>query len=133
MHLAPNETMRLKPAAAFHGLGMWQPMVVAGVEMSAHAPVLPPLEIELMRGLAELQEVLHFTSTSDRMPVRLRLRTPTATPANCRAGRRTLHVRAGLTAQAPACSATVANASGQCGSGRGTGAPASSKRLNTAA
>lgn len=38
-----------------------------------------------------------------------------------------------LTAQAAACSATVANASGQCGSGRGTGAPASSKRLNTAA
>lgn len=86
-----------------------------------------------MRDPAELQEVLHFTCTSDRMPVRLRLRAPTATSANGRAGGRTLHVLARLTVQAAACSATVANASGQCGSGCGTGAPASSKRLNTAA
>lgn len=133
MHPAPNDAMRLKPEAAFYGRGVLQPTVNAGVEMPAHTPVLPQLEIELTRDPAELQEVLQVTCTSDRMPVRLRLRAPTATFANGRAGGRTLHGRARLTAQAPACSATVANASGQCGSGRGTGAPASSKRLNTAA
>ena len=85
-----------------------------------------------MRDPAELQEVLHFTCMSDRMPVRQRSRAPAATSANGRADGPTLHVRARLTAQAAACSAAVANASGQCGSGCGTGAPASSKRLNTA-
>lgn len=200
MHRAPNESMRLKPVAAFLGLETLQPMVVADVEMpartrlfflnwpaqiephhfadplrfdptrwsaaqgsgEAHNPrayvqfgagprVCPGLhlsgverrmvlsmllchfEIELVRDPAEVQEALHFTCTSDRMPARLRLRAPAATSANGRACGRTLPVRAGLTVQAAACSATVANASGQCGSGRGTGAPASSKRRNTAA
>jgi hypothetical protein len=86
-----------------------------------------------MRDPAELQEVLPFTCASGCVPVRLRLRAPTATSSNGHAGGCTLHVRARLTAQSAACSATVANASGQCGSGCGTGAPAASKRLNTAA
>lgn len=90
-------------------------------------------EIVLVRDPAEVQQALHFTCTSDRMPVRLRLRAPAATSANGRAGGRTLPVRARLRAQAAACSATVANVSGQCGSGRGTGAPLPSKRCNTAA
>ena len=46
---------------------------------------------------------------------------------------RTLPVRARPAAQAAACSATVASASGQCVSGCGTGAPVSIRRRNTAA
>ncbi len=98
--------------------------------------LLRHLEVKLVRDPTEVKEVVHLTCTSNRMPVRLRLRAPTATCANCLAGDRRLTVRARLTAQTAqtaACSATVANASGQCGSGRGTGAPASSKRRNTAA
>ena len=143
MHRAPNEAMRLKPEAAFLGLKTLQPMVVAGVEMPARtrlfflewpAQIDPHhFEIDLVRDPAEVQQVLHFARTSDRMPVRLRLRAPAATSANGRAGGCTLPVRARLSAQAAACSATVANVSGQCGSGRGTGAPSSSKSCNTAA
>lgn len=143
MHRAPNEAIRLKPEPAFLGLETLRPMVVTGVETPARtrlfflngpAQIDPDhFEIDQVRDPVEVQQVLHFACTSDRMPVQLRLRAPVATSANGRAAGRTLPVRARLTAQAAACSATVANASGQCGSGRGTGAPASSKRCNTAA
>lgn len=135
--------MRLKPEAAFHGLETLQPMVVAGVEVPAHTRLLflnwpaqidpHHFEVDRVRDPPEVQQVLDFTCTSDRMPVRLRLRAPAATSANGRAGGPTLPVRARLAAQAAASSATVAKASGQCSSGRGTGAPSSSKSCNTAA
>jgi len=80
-----------------------------------------------------LETLLPMVVAGIQMSARTRLRAPEATSANGRAGGRTLPVRAELTAQVAACSATVASASGQCGSGRGTGAPASSNRRNTAA
>jgi len=90
-------------------------------------------EIEQVRGRAEMQEVLHFPWTSERTPVLLCLRAPAVFCANGCAGGRALPVWARLKAQAAACSAAVAKASGQSCSGHGTGAPASSKRRNTAA
>ncbi|MBI3156144.1 MAG: hypothetical protein HYZ20_12120 [Burkholderiales bacterium] len=135
--------MRLTPEAAFLGLETLRPMVVAGLEMQAHMCLLfldwpaqidpHHFEINLERDPAEMEQVLHFTCTSGLMQVRMRLHAPAATSANGRAGGCTLPVRARLTAQAAACSATVDNVSGQCGSGRGTGAPSSSKSCNTAA